>query len=84
MEEARREERAERSRHPGLTVVHVAQGLLNAQVIKAKLEEAGIPVLLDYESVGLVYGLTVDGLGEARVLVPDRCADEARALIVEE
>lgn len=84
MEESRREGRAERSRHPGLTVVHVAQGLLNAQVIKAKLEEAGIPVLLDYESVGLVYGITVDGLGEVRVLVPDRCADEARALIEEE
>jgi hypothetical protein len=61
----------------------VAQGLLNAQVIKAKLEEAGIPVLLDYESVGPIIGITVDGLGEVRVLVPDRCADEARALIGE-
>jgi hypothetical protein len=59
----------------------VAQGLLNAQVIKAKLEEAGIPVLLDYESVGPIIGITVDGLGEVRVLVPDKCADEARALI---
>jgi hypothetical protein len=81
VEESRREGRAERSRHPGLTVVHVAQGLLNAQVIKAKLEEAGIPVLLDYESVGPIIGITVDGLGEVRVLVPDKCADEARALI---
>lgn len=81
MEESRREGMAERSRHPGLTVVHVAQGLLNAQVIKAKLEEAGIPVLLDYESVGPIIGITVDGLGEVRVLVPDKCADEARALI---
>jgi hypothetical protein len=81
VEESRREGRAERSRHSGLTVVHVAQGLLNAQVIKAKLEEAGIPVLLDYESVGPIIGITVDGLGEVRVLVPDRCADEARTLI---
>lgn len=83
MEESRREGRAERSRHPGLTVVHVAQGLLNAQVIKAKLEEAGIPALLDYESVGPIIGVTVDGLGEVRVLVSDRCADEARILIGE-
>ena len=83
MEEARREGRAERSRHPGLTVVHVAQGLLKAQVIKTKLEDAGIPVLLDYESVGPVIGITVDGLGEVRVLVPARCADEARTLIEE-
>jgi len=62
----------------------VAHGLLKAQVIKAKLEDAGIPVLLDYESVGLVYGITVDGLGEVRVLVPTRHADDARALIDEE
>ena len=83
MEESRREGRAERSRHPGLTVVHVAQGLLKAQVIKTKLEDAGIPVLLDYESVGPIIGITVDGLGEVRVLVPNRCADEARTLIEE-
>jgi len=62
----------------------VAHGLLKAQVIKAKLEDAGIPVLLDYESVGLVYGITVDGLGEVRVLVPTRHADDARELIEEE
>jgi hypothetical protein len=61
--------------------VHVAQGLLKAQVIKTKLEDASIPVLLDYESVGPVIGLTVDGLGEVRVLVPNSYADEARALI---
>jgi hypothetical protein len=69
------------SRHPGLTVVHVAQGLLRAQVVKAKLEEAGIPVLLDYESAGPAIGIIVDGLGAVRVLVPDGYADQARALI---
>lgn len=71
------------SRHPGLTTVHVTQGLLKAQVIKAKLEHAGIPVLLDYESAGPVIGITVDGLGEVRVWVPTRYADEAQALIEE-
>ena len=67
-----------RSRHPGLVVIHIAQGLLRAQVIKAKLEEAGIPVLLDYESAGPVIGITVDGLGEVRVLVSARQAHRAR------
>jgi hypothetical protein len=76
--------RRDRSRHPGLTTVHVAQGLLRAQVIKAKLEDAGIPVLLDYESIGPVIGITVDGLGEVHVLVPTRYADEAQALIEEQ
>jgi len=73
----------EQSRHPGLTTVHVTQGLLRAQVIKAKLEDADIPVLLDYESIGPIYGITVDGLGEVRILVPTRYADEARTLIEE-
>ena len=84
MQEARRKKRDESSRHPGLTMVHVTQGLLKAQVIKTKLESAGIPVLLDYESVGPVIGIIVDGLGEVHVLVPARYTDEARALIEEQ
>jgi hypothetical protein len=71
------------SRYPELTVVYVEQGLLRAQVIKAKLEEAGIPVLLEYESAGPIFGITVDGLGQVRILVPNRHADEARDLIEE-
>jgi hypothetical protein len=70
-----------RSEQAGLTVIHVEQGLLRAHVIRTKLEDAGIPVLLKYESVGPIYGITVDGLGEVRILVPARYADEARALI---
>lgn len=68
---------------PELTVVHTAQGHLRAQVIKSKLEDAGIPVLLKYDSAGMIYGITVDGLGAVRVLVPADRADEARALIEE-
>ena len=71
------------SRFPDLTVIRTTAGLLRAQVIKAKLEEAGIPVLLDYESIGPVMGLTVDGLGEVRILVPKEHAEEARDLIKE-
>jgi hypothetical protein len=66
-----------------LAEVYVAQGLLRAQVVKAKLEEAGIPVLLKYESIGPVMGITVDGLGEVHILVPSQYADEARALVEE-
>ena len=84
MQETGHDNQGGRSRHPGLISVYVAQGLLKAQVIKAKLETAGIPVLLDYESVGPIIGITVDGLGEVRVLVPARHADEARMLIEEE
>ncbi len=72
------------SRFPDLAVIYSSAGMMKAQVIKSKLEGAGIPVLLDYESVGHVIGITIDGLGEVRVLVPRDRAEEARALIHEE
>lgn len=67
----------------GLEMVYVAAGQLRAEVIRSKLEAVGIPVLLQYESLGVVMGLTVDGLGEVRVLVPAEYAAEARALLEE-
>jgi hypothetical protein len=45
---------------------------MEAQIIKGRLESEGIPVLLSYESAGLVYGLTIDGLGEVKIMVPKR------------
>jgi hypothetical protein len=67
-----------------LVQVYMASGQLAAQVIKTKLESFGIPVLLSYESLGIVMGLTVDGLGEVRVLVPRNRAEEAQALLEED
>ncbi|MBI5653724.1 MAG: DUF2007 domain-containing protein [Chloroflexi bacterium] len=62
-------------------VVYVAQGMLIAEMIKSKLESAGIPAMLKYESVGRVLGLTIDGLGEVRVLVARENENDARALL---
>ncbi|MGD9316742.1 MAG: DUF2007 domain-containing protein, partial [Anaerolineae bacterium] len=61
--------------------VRTCQGWDLAQIYKAKLEAAEIPVLLRYESAGLVFGLTVDGLGEVRIMVPEAFAVEAEALL---
>ena len=68
---------------PGMVEVCVTSGLLQAEVIKGKLEANDIPVLLQYESLGPVMGLTVDGLGQVQVLVPEDKADATRALIEE-
>jgi NhaP-type Na+/H+ and K+/H+ antiporter len=68
---------------PELTTIYESQGILSAQVIKSKLEAAGIPVLLKYEAIGLVYGLTVDGLGLVQVQVPAELAEDASALVAE-
>ena len=65
----------------GLEVVYRASGLLTAQVIKGRLEASGIPAVLDYESLGPTLGITIDGLGEVRVLVPFERAEEARELL---
>lgn len=67
-----------------LEEVFLAHGLLEAEVIKGKLESYGIPVLLRYESVAVVFGLTVDKLGQVHVLVPVERAEEARTLIAGE
>jgi hypothetical protein len=68
---------------PGLVEICITSGLLRAEIIKGKLEVNDIPVLLQYESLGPVMGLTLDGLGQVRVLVPEDKADVARALLEE-
>jgi hypothetical protein len=69
------------SEEPTLICIRTCQGWDLAQIFKAKLEAAEIPVLLKYESAGLVFGLTVDGLGEVRIMVPKVFAAEAESLL---
>ncbi len=54
---------------------------MEAHIIKGRLESEGIPVLLRYESAGLVYGITVDGLGQVKVMVPQHLAEEAKEIL---
>ena len=68
-----------------MTWVEVARapGLPFAHILKGKLETEGIPVKLEYEVVGQIAGLTVNGLGEVRILVPEEYEEEARRLLQE-
>jgi len=59
----------------------VASGQPEAQIIRGRLEIEGIPAMLRYESAGIVYGLTVDGLGQVEVQVPSTLAEEARQVL---
>lgn len=70
-------------RPPTLVCVRRCQGMDLAQIYKSKLEAMEIPVLLRYESAGLVFGITVDGLGEVQVMVPEPYAEEAEALLAD-
>lgn len=64
-----------------LTTVYIAVGQPEAEIIKGRLENEGIPAMLRYESAGLIYGITVDGLGQVEVQVPSALADEARQIL---
>jgi hypothetical protein len=64
-----------------LVCVHSCQGWDVAQIYRSKLEAAGIPVLLKYDSASLVFGITVDGLGKVRIMVPQAYASDAEALL---
>ena len=59
----------------------MASGQPEAQIIRGRLEIEGIPAMLRYESAGIVYGLTVDGLGQVEVQVPSTLAEEARQVL---
>lgn len=64
-----------------LVVVYRAAGITEAELVKGYLEAQGIPVDLDYESAGPVVGLTMNGLGEVRVVVPQDWEEEARTAL---
>lgn len=56
-------------------------GRINAEPIVAALRANGIPARLVGEALGSVYGLTLDGLGEVTVVVPEPYAEAARELL---
>ena len=61
--------------------VVVVVDALSADVLKAALETAGIPVVSQQEASGRIIGLTVGSMGEVSLLVPEDRIAEARELI---
>jgi len=56
--------------------------MVEAHLIRGKLESENIPTMLKYESVGQIYGITVDGLSEVQIFVPKELQKEAAQLIM--
>jgi hypothetical protein len=65
-------------------VVGTAQGVIKARILEGRLEAEGIPVRLQYEPIGAIYAITVDGLGEVQVLVPEMWVQHARRVLAKE
>ncbi|HEU18873.1 MAG TPA: hypothetical protein ENO00_05730 [Deltaproteobacteria bacterium] len=65
----------------GWVVVCSASGMTNAHIIVGRLETEEIPTRLKYETAGTIYAITIDGLGEVKIMVPEECLERARIIL---
>jgi hypothetical protein len=61
--------------------VYIARSQPEAEIVKGRLNCDDIPAILRYEAAGIIYGLTVDGLGQVEVRVPAHLAERAREIL---
>jgi hypothetical protein len=52
-----------------------------ALVLRSVLEAEGIECKVVKESIGKLYGITMDGLGETRLFVPEEKLEEAKEIL---
>ena len=62
-------------------LVATASGMAQANIITGRLESEGIATRLRYEAAGSIYAITIDGLGEVRILVPLADWERAREVL---
>lgn len=67
----------------GPVCVAEVEGMIQAQIIRSYLEDAGIPAHLAGEAVAGVYGLLQGPLSIVKVYVPAALADDARTLLAD-
>jgi len=79
MDEEKKEENPERD--ADLEEIKRVWGPVEADLIKSFLESQGITCLVRGHIVGFVYPLTVDGLGEFKILVRKQDARKAIELL---
>jgi hypothetical protein len=62
-------------------VIATAAGMTQANIILGRLKSEEIPTQLRYEAAGTIYAITVDGLGEVKILVPVPDWERAKELL---
>ncbi len=65
-------------------VVWQAANPMEAQIVRGRLQSAGIPAIVRGESMGRIYGFVYGGLAERDVLVPAPLASSAEEILSEE
>jgi hypothetical protein len=56
----------------------VVDGMMEAEILKSKLESFEIPCMLQFETAGRLLGISMDGLGKVKIMVS--AEDYQRAL----
>ncbi len=56
-------------------------GGINAESIVTALHGRGVPARAHGEVLGEIYGLTLDGLGEVSIFVPEEYLEEAKSIL---
>ncbi len=69
------------SKHKKMVEVYRAAGEAEARIIQGLLENYGVPCLLKSNAAPSVHVLTVNGMGEVKVMVWGSTATKARELI---
>ena len=69
------------SKDKPITCVYVAEGEFQAQQIRSFLEAHDIPCIFHGEALRKTHGLTLDGLGEVEIHVPEDFVEQAKDLL---
>lgn len=62
-------------------VIATTAGMTEANIVAGRLHSEGIGTQLRYEAAGTIYAVTIDGLGEVKILVPVPDWERAREVL---
>lgn len=67
----------------GWVVVHKASGMTHANIVVGRLESEGIPTQLKYDAAASLYAITIDGIGEIKILAPSPLTEKAKEILTQ-
>ncbi len=67
-----------------LVVIREVEAFLEGEILKAKLESFNIPCMLKRETAKSLFGLTLNGLGKVKIVVPAQFKDRAIEILNED
>lgn len=59
----------------------VLEGMMEAEILKSKLESFEIPCVLKFETAGRLLGISMNGLGKVKLMVAPQDFERASQLI---